>query len=157
MTACGSTHNINHCQLKTLAGAWTVRTRESPGSAAALPQCLQALPKTTWSALRKGDRCLLQANDKFWDMEDQQQPVAREGLPQGTPGFEVEGPVDTEGVIRRIDRHLLPLLFSLALLCSIDRGTHTAHLSGCALRNPLWLSHSNAQSGVLSYQVSIDT
>ena len=75
------------------------------------------------------DRSLLQANDKFWDVEDQDQPASREGIPRGTPGFEVEGPVDTEGVIRRIDRHLLPLLFSLALLCSIDRGVHVAHPS----------------------------
>ena len=74
----------------------------------------------------KVDRVHLQVKDKFWDVEDQDQPAAREGIPRGTPSFEVEGPVDTEGVIRRIDRHLLPLLFSLALLCSIDRGMHTA-------------------------------
>lgn len=85
----------------------------------------------------------MQANDKFWDMEDQHQPAAREALPQGTPGFEVEGPVDTKGLIRRIDRHLLPLLFSLALLCSIDRGLHTP---------PTFL---HARSEALSHQASI--
>jgi hypothetical protein len=36
--------------------------------------------------------------------------------------FSVEAPVSEAAVMRRVDWHLLPFFFSLALLCTIDRG-----------------------------------
>jgi hypothetical protein len=39
--------------------------------------------------------------------------------------FAVQGPVDAKAVLRKVNMHLLPFFFSLALLCSIDRGRKT--------------------------------
>lgn len=64
---------------------------------------------------------LSQGDRNFWDHED----ATEENTEQAQPSIytlDVEGPLDAKAIVRKIDRHLLPLLFSLALLCSIDRG-----------------------------------
>ena len=66
----------------------------------------------------------MQGNEAFWDPEDQH-VMPREQMPHNNGTFYVEGPLDAKSIVRRIDRHLLPLLFSLALLCSVDRGGYT--------------------------------
>ncbi len=63
----------------------------------------------------------MQANEAFWDTEDPAE-THKERTAQTYNAFDVEGPLDAKSIVRRIDRHLLPLLFSLALLCSVDRG-----------------------------------
>ncbi len=63
----------------------------------------------------------MQANEAFWDTEDPSD-THKEGTVQPYNAFDVEGPLDAKSIVRRIDKHLLPLLFSLALLCSVDRG-----------------------------------
>lgn len=63
---------------------------------------------------------LVQTNQAFWDTEDS--VAQKQQAPQSTNTFDVEGPLDPKSIVRRIDKHLLPLLFSLALLCSVDRG-----------------------------------
>ena len=73
------------------------------------------------------DSCMragMQANEAFWDLENPEQQH-KEQTSRPHNAFDVEGPLDTKSIVRRIDRHLLPLLFSLALLCSIDRGAGT--------------------------------
>ena len=62
-----------------------------------------------------------QGDRDFWDHEDAtEENTEQTQLANST--FDVEGPLDTKAIIRKIDRHLLPLFFSLALLCSVDRG-----------------------------------
>lgn len=41
--------------------------------------------------------------------------------------FSVQEAIDGKAVLRKVDRHILPFFFSLALLCSIDRGVYLAH------------------------------
>ncbi len=71
---------------------------------------------------------VMQANEAFWDTEHSAEPQnGRTGQPYNA--FDVEGPLDAKSIVRRIDKHLLPLLFSLALLCSVDRGRLIFQLS----------------------------
>lgn len=65
----------------------------------------------------------MQGDEAFWDLEHQDE-TPREQMPHTNGTFDVEGPLDAKSIVRRIDRHLLPLLFSLALLCSVDRGVY---------------------------------
>ncbi len=39
-----------------------------------------------------------------------------------TATFDVEAPISGKTVMKKVDRHILPFFFGLALLCSIDRG-----------------------------------
>lgn len=64
---------------------------------------------------------LSQGDRDFWDHEDATEENTEQTQPANST-FDVEGPLDTKAIVRKIDRHLLPLLFSLALLCSVDRG-----------------------------------
>ncbi|CAL5229393.1 g12711 [Coccomyxa viridis] len=87
-----------------------------------------------------GAECTVSAaNEAFWDTEDPSD-THKEGTVQPYNAFDVEGPLDAKSIVRRIDKHLLPLLFSLALLCSVDR----ANLSYAALQlnDDLQFSHS---------------
>ena len=63
--------------------------------------------------------------DRLWQIDDAcHNPTVAQ--PNGVPEqhtFSVQTAPDGKAVLRKVDRHVLPIFFSLALLCSIDRGT----------------------------------
>lgn len=84
--------------------------------------CLRPWTKSAMKSSTPAILLMLSQGDRdFWDREDPtEENTEQTQLANST--FDVEGPLDTKAIVRKIDRHLLPLLFSLALLCSVDRG-----------------------------------
>ena len=72
------------------------------------------------SALLQADA--VSAGDELPNRGSQQQQSG-EAPQHSVAGFSVEAPASEAAVMRKVDRHILPFFFSLALLCTLDRGT----------------------------------
>jgi hypothetical protein len=73
---------------------------------------------------REGGSWDLHSHDHSAAMEEHMSLSAEEQplKDAGVQSFAVQGPVDAKALLRKVDMHLLPFFFSLALFCSVDRG-----------------------------------
>ena len=68
--------------------------------------------------------------------------------------FSVQEDINGKAVLRKVDRHILPFFFSLALLCSIDRGAYLADHS-LSLNSKMYSRHWPFQAQLVQLSITL--